>query len=266
MSGFECIKGPVFAGSDEEGRVNAGFIRTARGALAVDSLVSPEGGRALAAAARAEAGGISAVVFTHEHWDHIAGSAEFPPGGVIASEGTAGGLAAELEWAQGIPELANASPRRPSLVFETRVRLPWEPEVVVVELGGHAEGSSVVFVPEYKVLFAGDLVFNGRPAWVGGIRPEKWLFALRLLEGWDIDVVVPGHGPVGGKDVLATQRVWLERFLAEASALRERGEGLQRAAAALAADFGFAGRQLDSLKAALVHRLGFTTEEGGDRP
>ncbi len=263
MGGESCfrnVKGPVFAGSDREGRVNAGFVRTAKGTLVVDTLVSREDGRALLRAALAQAGPVTALTYTHEHVDHTLGSAEFPPGGVIASEGTARGIAFEVE------ELARAvtaegksfdPPRAPTLVFDTKVRLPWEPEVVIVELGGHAEGSSVVYVPEHKVLFSGDLVFRGRAAWVGGIQPERWLAALRTLEGWDVDVVVPGHGPVGGREVLAEQRMWLERFLARAGELRAGGAGVDEATGALAAEFGFAERQLESLRLALWRRLGF---------
>lgn len=255
MGGFERVKGPVYVGSDKEGRVNAGFVRTARGALVVDTLVTREDGRALLAAAQAEAGPVTATVFTHEHHDHTIGSTDFPPGGVIASEGTAQGMRAEEDrWG---PELAREgiAPKGPTLVFETRVRLPWDPEVVVVELGGHARGSSVVYVPAFRVLFSGDLAFRGRAAYVGSIRPERWLAALRTLEGWDIETVVPGHGPVGGKDVLAEQRVWLERLLARAAEVRAGGTDLEEAAGILAGEFGFAERQMESLKEGLK-RLG----------
>lgn len=262
MGGFERVKGPIFAGSDREGRVNAGFVRTAKGALVVDTLVTRDDGKALLAAVQAEAGPVTATVYTHEHGDHIIGSTEFPPGGVIASEGTTKGILAALERARESWAKEGIAPKLPTLIFEARVRLPWEPEVVVAELGGHAEGSTVVYVPEFKVLFSGDLVFCGRAAWVGGIRPEKWLAALRTLEGWDIDVVVPGHGSVGGKEILAEQRVWLERFLARAKDLRSRGAVLEEAVAALVAEFAFAERQMESLRLALANRLGFGTGQG----
>lgn len=259
MGGFEPVKGPVYAGSDKEGRVNAGFVRTARGALVVDTLLTREDGRALLAAAEAEAGPAMATVFTHEHHDHTVGSTDFPPGGVIASEGTAKGMRAEGDrWGAELAKQGIA-PKEPTLVFETRVWLPWDPEIVVVELGGHARGSSVVYVPSARVLFSGDLVFRGRAAWVGSIQPERWLAALRTLEGWDIETVVPGHGPVGGKEVLAEQRVWLDRLLARARELRAGGTGLDEAAGLLAGEFGFAERQTESLKEGLK-RLGF-----GDR-
>ncbi len=257
---FTRLTGPVFAGTSADGGTCAGFVRTAMGALVIDAFLTREDGRALLEAAQAEARRVTAVVYTHEHFDHTAGTTDFPPCGVIASEGTARGLARQLErWRE---ELARQelAPRRPTLVFDSRVRLPWDPEVVIVELGGHAEGSSVVFVPEHRVLFTGDLVFRGRPPYVGTIRPEKWVTALRTLEEWDVETVVPGHGPVGGREVLTEQRVWLEGFLERVREVRERGTPLDEAVDLLAAEFGYAEERRRGLRMALETRLGF----GGD--
>ncbi len=254
MPGFQQVTGPIFAGSDAESRVNAGFIRTAKGVFVVDTLVTPEDGAALRDAAEAEGGQITAMVFTHEHGDHTIGSSVFPPGGVIASEGTARGVEVEAKHWPG----AGAGPKSPTVIFDSKVTLPWEPKIVIVELGGHAQGSSVVYVPEHRVLFSGDLVFRGRAAYVGSMRPERWLASLRTLEGWDVKTVIPGHGPVGGPEILAEQRVWLEKFLARARGLREKGAPLEEAFATVKAEFGFASRQDESLRKCLVERLGFS--------
>ncbi len=258
--GFERVKGPVFAGSDREGRVNAGFVGTARGSLVVDTLVTREDGQALLAAAEAEAGPVAAIVFTHEHADHTIGSTDFPLCGIIASEGTARGMAAELVRSGQVWAPQGIAPKIATLVFESRIRLPWTPEVVVAELGGHAEGSTVVYLPESGVLFSGDLVFRGRAAWVGGMRPEKWLAALRTMEGWDVETVIPGHGPIGGRDILTEQRLWLERLLERAGQLRAAGTNVVEAVRILAGEFAFAERQLQSLRTALVKRLEFADD------
>lgn len=145
------------------------------------------------------------------------GAPDFPARGIIASEGTARGMAAEVVRSGQVWAPQGIAPKIATLVFESRIRLPWTPEVVVTELGGHAEGSTVVYLPESGVLFSGDLVFRGRAAWVGGMRPEKWLAALRTMEGWDVETVIPGHGPIGGRDILTEQRLWLERLLVRGS-------------------------------------------------
>lgn len=235
--------------------VNAGFIRTAKGAVVVDTLDGVAEGRRLAEAARSACPQVTAIIYTHEHGDHLLGSGEFPPGGVIVSEGTAPGvarLAGELKSLfaadeAGLSEthrelrtrLAGAEVRLPTLVFERRIRLPWEPDIVVAELGGHTRGSTVVYVPAEKTVFAGDLVFNGGPAWFGEMDAALWQAALRTIEGWDVETVVPGHGPVGGRDILTTQRRWLDSFTRRLEELRAAATPATRATALLVEEFEF---------------------------
>ncbi|MCL6581153.1 MAG: MBL fold metallo-hydrolase [Firmicutes bacterium] len=261
MSSIRAVSPSVFAGSDAAGRVNAGFVRTARGALVVDSLVTREDGRALAAAAEEAAGPVLAVVLTHEHLDHTVGTTDFPQCGVLASEGTAGAMAAEFaRYAEELGRLGVAV-REPTLVFEGRLRLRWDPEVVVEELGGHAAGSTVVWVPSEGVLFTGDLVFRGRPPWVGSWDPDLWLASLRRLERLGPAVVVPGHGTVGGPEVLAEQREWLETFVGRARELLAAGTDLAEALTRLREEFGYAEPQTPWLRLGLL-RLGFALEGG----
>ncbi len=257
MAEIVRVAGPVFAGPSADGGVNAGFVRTKLGALVIDAFLTREDGRDLAAVAESEAGRITATVYTHEHLDHVLGSTDFPAGGVIVSSGTARGLRRDLKRYGEELERQGLRPKLPTLIFDCRITLPWDPEVVVVELGGHAEGSTVVHVPGERVLFAGDLVFRGRPPFVGSMGPERWLAALRTLEGWDVETVIPGHGATGGRKVLTEQRVWLEDFLGRVSELRSAGTPLEKATTILAGEFGFEGRRVEGLRLGLQSRLGF---------
>jgi glyoxylase-like metal-dependent hydrolase (beta-lactamase superfamily II) len=56
----------------------------------------------------------------------------------------------------------------------------------------------VVWLPQRRVLFAGDLVFRGRIPFVGQADSAHWIQALDTLLGFDAQLVVPGHGPVSG--------------------------------------------------------------------
>jgi len=90
--------------------------------------------------------------------------------------------------------------------------------------GGHCPGASVIYFPERKLLFTGDLVFNGRMPYMGQADFATWTSALSELSTWDVEQVVPGHGPVGGKNILDIQREWLEQFVADVNALNLIGE------------------------------------------
>jgi len=266
MRWLEELTGSVRAGT-EEGQVdaNAGFVVTRRGALLVDAFSAPADGRPLYEAARTEAGQVVGLVYTHEHGDHVFGSADYPDDLLIlASRDTAAGLRAAVDrYAEDIARYGLVA-RFPTLEFEARVVLPWEPEIVIAELGGHARGSTVVFVPSTHVLFAGDLVFAAGAAWVGHGDLDRWIAALRELEGWGATRVVPGHGPVGGPEVLTRQRQWLESFAGRLGQLRADGEPAGAALTRLVEEFelneknGYNERLWGVLETALRERFGFS--------
>jgi glyoxylase-like metal-dependent hydrolase (beta-lactamase superfamily II) len=86
-------------------------------------------------------------------------------------------------------------------------RIPWDgPEVRIIEHQAHAPGHAALVIAERGVLVAGDMLSDVLIPMLnlnGTTDPiEDHLAALRLLDGVvdDVDVVVPGHGSVGGAD------------------------------------------------------------------
>jgi cyclase len=70
-------------------------------------------------------------------------------------------------------------------------------DVQLVELGpAHTAGDLVVYVPDERVLIAGDILFLGTTPilWDGSAR--NWIRACEQILTWKVDTVVPGHGPV----------------------------------------------------------------------
>lgn len=70
--------------------------------------------------------------------------------------------------------------------------------VEINHVGGHTSGSSFVFFPEEKVLFAGDLIFEDKFPYAGDVTcdPEKWITAMKRMKALNPDFIIPGHGPV----------------------------------------------------------------------
>ena len=64
----------------------------------------------------------------------------------------------------------------------------------------HTTNDIVAWLPERKVLFAGDLVFNGGTPFVVMGSVAGSLDAVERLRAFEADVIVPGHGPVCGPD------------------------------------------------------------------
>ncbi|MEM7530757.1 MAG: MBL fold metallo-hydrolase [Chloroflexota bacterium] len=73
--------------------------------------------------------------------------------------------------------------------------------VQLIEVGpAHTQGDLMVYVPDAKVLFSADVLFiTSTPVmWAGPV--ENWIVALDRILEMDVDVIVPGHGPITDKD------------------------------------------------------------------
>ena len=106
-------------------------------------------------------------------------------------------------------------------------QIPWDgPHVRVIEHQAHAPGHASLLIGDRGVLVAGDMlsdVLIPMLNLMGTADPiEDYLAALRLLQSaaGDVDVLVPGHGSIGGADQV---RARIEQDRAYVLALREAG-------------------------------------------
>jgi len=77
----------------------------------------------------------------------------------------------------------------------------------------HTDGDVIVYIPEEKVLFAGDLLFANRDPWIGSGDPEGWVFVNEELMGLDFKVVVPGHGSLASKDEFSLESKYIRELM-----------------------------------------------------
>lgn len=113
--------------------------------------------------------------------------------------------------------------------------------MVVVEHGpAHTSGDAVVFVPDARVVFTGDLLFVGGtpPLWAGPV--ENWLAALDAIMALDADVVVPGHGPLTDRAGVQRMKDYWEHVLPAVTAGHAAGRPPAAIARELLADPTFA--------------------------
>src|SRR5262249_51171947 len=80
---------------------------------------------------------------------------------------------------------------------------------------GHTEGDIVVLVADADVCFAGDLCFFGVTPLAFQGNPERWADILDGIVGL-ADVLVPGHGAVGGERELRELQAYLRHCVAAA--------------------------------------------------
>lgn len=82
--------------------------------------------------------------------------------------------------------------------------------VEMIHLGGHTPCSSVVWIPDERILFAGDLIFQGRYPFLATANVEKLMAALRWLPSLGARVIVPGHGVLCGTDEVLKQLDYIQ--------------------------------------------------------
>lgn len=188
---------------------NAAFIVTAQGVVVVDALGSPALARQLIAAiGQVTPQPISHVIVTHYHADHIYGLQVFKALGarVLAHRAARSYLnsdTARLRLQASRQELAPWIDASTELV-EADQWLETDQDLLV---GGqrlqirhvgpaHTPEDLVVYLPQERVLLAGDLVFRARIPFVGQADSRRWIQALDKLLLLDAGLIVPGHGPV----------------------------------------------------------------------
>lgn len=110
-------------------------------------------------------------------------------------------------------------------------------EVHLIEVGpAHTRGDVLVYVPQDKTVFTGDILFNGgHPAiWAGPV--SNWIRACERMLEWDLETVVPGHGPITDKGGIREMRDYLVYLLAESKRCLEAGMSFEQAAEKISLD------------------------------
>lgn len=202
---------------------NAGLIVDGDTCLLVDTLFDLKlTGEMLASmrAATPVARHIPRVVNTHNNGDHVFGNQLVADSEIIASkacaedmelrrpEALSGMIRRRDELGPGAQFMYETMGRHfnfddvkhtaPTRTFEGRLDLKvGDKDVHLIEVGpAHTRGDVLVWVPQDSTVFTGDIVFmNGHPIlWAGPIG--NWIAALDLMMSWDVQTVVPGHGPI----------------------------------------------------------------------
>ncbi len=213
---FYSVGNPGVPGKANEGNTsNAGFVVTAQGVAAFDALGTPSLGWALLQEIRKRSDRpVRYVIASHYHADHIYGLQAFKDHSqaiIIAEE-----RAAEYkENEETADEKANqrldqrrgalfpwvdASTRvvPPDITFKERMTIALGDRRLTLLYAGPAHSSSdiMMMVEPDGVLFAGDIVQNGRIPFMNSddVSTTHWLAALAEVEKLRPRFIIPGHG------------------------------------------------------------------------
>ncbi len=203
------VEGAAGTALDNEGFVsNAGFVVTPAGVVIFDALGTPSLAAMLLKQIRSVTDQpIVKVISSHYHADHIYGLQVFKE------------LGAEIIAPAGANDYLN-TPTAEERLEERRFSLdPWvnektylvPPDVLLTEstqfeLGGvtfvitlvggaHSDGDLTLYIEPDRVLFSGDIIFEGRVAYLGDANTKHWLDVLTQMETTKLVALIPGHGP-----------------------------------------------------------------------
>ena len=204
---------------------NAGFVVGKRGVTVIDTCFTEARTRALLDSIRGVTSlPLQSLVNTHHHGDHTHGNYLLPSATIIAHEkcrqsileaglpkpdNPIGLLFPNVDWG-GLELVA------PFVTFEDRLNLYVDDlKLELIFMGpAHTTNDAIVWIPERKLLFSGDLIFNqGTPFVVMGSVAGS-LSALERLRDLRPETIVPGHGPVCGPELFDDTAAYL-RFVQE---------------------------------------------------
>jgi len=190
-----------------EGDPNTGVVIGDNAVMVIDTQATPVMAQDVIARVQAVTDKpIKYVVLTHYHAVRVLGASGYRPEHIIASRDTYD-LIAERGEADMASEIARF-PRLfravesvpgltwPTLVFERRLTL-WlgKLQIELLQLGrGHTKGDTVVWLPQEKILFSGDLVEYAATPYTGDAYLSDWPATLDAIAALDPRQLVPGRG------------------------------------------------------------------------
>jgi len=202
---------------------------------------------------------IDTLVNTHANGDHCYGNQLLRGARIVASERTAAemtelppaAMAALIEQAPNMGELGaffldcfgafdfnGIELVLPEQTFSGELAMQvGGRELQLIEVGpAHTRGDTLVHIPSERVLFSGDILFSeAHPiAWAGPV--SNWIAACDRILALEIDVIVPGHGPLAGLDAVRELKAYFEYLYSEARARYAEGMTALEAARSISLD------------------------------
>lgn len=203
------VQGQAGIATDNEGFIsNAGFVVTDEGVVVFDALGTPSLADLLLTKIRSVTDKkIIKVIVSHYHADHIYGLQVYKE------------LGAQIIAPKGVMDYLSSSEAE-ERIEERRFSLePWVnestqlvvPDIIIDKpmtfkngsitfkidfLGSaHSDGDLTLYVEPDRVLFSGDIIFEGRVPYLGDSNTKIWLDTLIKMEVGKIKALIPGHGP-----------------------------------------------------------------------
>jgi glyoxylase-like metal-dependent hydrolase (beta-lactamase superfamily II) len=173
------------------------FVVTDEGVIATDPLSPDAAAACLAEIRKLTDQPVRYVIYSHDHTDHIAGGKVY----VGDAQFVAHRKALEPIRVRGIAEIIT-----PDLLVDDSYSITLGGKTIQLQHFGRVESASglAIYIPDDKILMWVDAVrsFGAPYRYLEGYDWLDFRNALQELQTWDIDILVPGHGPPTDKNRL----------------------------------------------------------------
>lgn len=141
------------------------------------------------------------VINTHWHPDHVGGNPLFKNAGILA-----GGSYTEEDWKKEAGEKT-----LPNQWLKGKIVIPMGDDTLTVfnlAKNVHTSSDVMVYLHQHEILFGGDVILNKQaPVIMGNADGDAYIDVLNDLPNqMDIKTIVPGHGPIGGIEMITNFR------------------------------------------------------------
>ena len=139
----------------------------------------------------------------------------------------------QTDYMNAIPEV---NPTPPNITLAEKMTLfqvvaRGSREIQLLHFGrAHTGGDVVVYLPQERIAFTGDMMLPGL-AYMGDGHVDEWPAALEGLKNLNFDAWLPGHGPVmRDKSQISNFQEYLLDLWVKAEGMHSRSAGWEEAA------------------------------------
>jgi len=215
---------------------NDGIIVGTTGVIVVDTKTTPDSEKeVIAEIAKITPKSVNAAIITHSDGDHVNGLAAFPAGlTIIAQENCKKEMEASASSRNPAPQ-----DRLPTKTYNKTDKLTIDGIHIRLYHWGpaHTSGDTVVYLPDQKVVFGGDLLVTNRADTV--IHMEKngsaagWIENAKGMISLDADTYLTGHGDMMTKADVQKKLDFIQDRYGKVKAMVAQGKSLDEVKQAL---------------------------------